>query len=140
MFSWSISSPRLNVGCRRYRKINPLSLTAADLGAGWWGSCREREKKKREVPSIVSGAELMHACVQSPSPTQYTAKVEKKKKKETRETTITEAYPHEQSPHCVHERKAELERRCFTFDLKGGLWRGGAGGGLHLEINESPEV
>lgn len=62
MFSWSISSPRLNVGCRRYRKINPLSLTAADLGAGWWGSCREREKKKkREVPSIVSGAELMHA-------------------------------------------------------------------------------
>lgn len=47
MFSWSISSPRLNVGCRRYRKINPLSLTAADLGAGWWGSCREREKKER---------------------------------------------------------------------------------------------
>lgn len=40
---------------------------------------REREKK-REVPSIVSGAELMHAWVQSPSPTQYTAKVEKKKK------------------------------------------------------------
>lgn len=61
MFSWSISSPRLNVGSRRYRKINPLSLTAADLGAGWWGSCRERKKKKREVPSIVPGAELMHA-------------------------------------------------------------------------------
>lgn len=139
MFSWSISSPRLNVGCRRYRKINPLSLTAADLGAGWWGSCREREKKRERSHQLYRElSSCMHEC-SHPHPLSIQQKW-KKKKKETRETTITEAYPHEQSPHCVHERKAELERRCFTFDLKGGLWRGGAGGGLHLEINESPEV
>lgn len=31
LFSWSISSSRLYGVCTRYRKINPLSLTAADL-------------------------------------------------------------------------------------------------------------
>lgn len=46
----------------------------------------EREKS---IPSVVPRAELMHARVQSPSPTQYTAK---------KETTIRAAYPHTGGP------------------------------------------
>lgn len=80
MFSWSISSPRLNVGCRRYRKINPLSLTAADLGAGWWGSCREREKKRERSHQLYRElSSCMHEC-SHPHPLSIQQKWKKKKK------------------------------------------------------------
>lgn len=95
--------PQIMRCMQKVQKINPLSLTAADLGAGWWWWWGG-EKEVCPINCIGSWA---HACnaVQSPSPTQYTAKTE---------TTITEAYP---GLHCTHERKGRLERRCFTFDL-----------------------
>lgn len=65
----------------------------------------------------------MHAWVQSPSPTQYTAKKTKKKRPPLRRRTHTH-----KGLHCVHERKGGLERRCFTFDLVEGRFVEGRGG------------
>lgn len=124
LFSWSISSARLFAVCRRWRKINPLSLTAADVGAGW--GLREREKP---VPSILLVAELMHGWVLPFSPMQYTQQ-EKRPPKQRCAHTHVHAGP-------VHERK----RRRSMFDLvERHFLGGGVGGALCLEINESAEL
>lgn len=111
--------PRLYAVCRRYRKINPLSLTAVDLGTGRGGW-------EIYVCPISGTGGWAHACM---SAVALTHAVHSKKRDHHNGGVATRTRACTAYMKGTEGLKGDALRLIW---LKGGLWRGGVGGGLRL--------